>query len=93
VSAVDVNSDGWAEIVLMNDGSNDFDVFLNDQSGSFQVQYGFGVGIRPATFEIADVDGDGRPDLIPVTFAGIELTLNRTEVRPISSFDRGSRST
>jgi hypothetical protein len=78
VSAVDVNSDGWADIVLMNDGSNDFDVFLNDQTGSFQVPYGFGVGTTPATFQIADVDGDGRPDLITVTFAGIEVTLNRT---------------
>jgi hypothetical protein len=78
VSAVDVNSDGWADIVLMNDGSNDFDVFLNDQTGSFQVPYAFGVGITPATFQIADVDGDGRPDLITVTFSGIEVTLNRT---------------
>jgi hypothetical protein len=79
VAAVDVNSDGWADIVLMNDGSNDFDVFLNDQTGSFQVPYGFGVGISPASFQIADVDGDGRPDLITVTFTGIEATLNRTK--------------
>jgi hypothetical protein len=78
VAAVDVNSDGWADIVLLNNGSNDFDVFLNGQNGSFQVPYAFGVGISPATFQIADVDGDGRPDLITVTFAGIEVTLNRT---------------
>jgi hypothetical protein len=79
VAAVDVNADGWADIVLMNDGSNDFDVFLNDQTGTFRVPYTFGVGISPATFQIADVDGDGRPDLISVTFTGIEVTLNRTK--------------
>src|SRR5215469_2309933 len=78
VAAVDVNSDGWADIVLMNAGSSDFDVFLNSQTGAFQVPYGFGVGISPSTFQIADVDGDGRPDLITVTFTGIEVTLNRT---------------
>jgi hypothetical protein len=63
----------------MNGGSNDFDVFLNDQTGSFQVPYTFGVGLSPANFQIADVDGDGRPDLITVTFTGIEVTLNRTK--------------
>lgn len=78
VAAVDVNADGWADIVLLNDGSNDFDVFLNDQKGSFSVPYAFGVGITPASFLMADVDGDGSPDLITVTFTGIEVTLNRT---------------
>ena len=78
VAAVDVNADDWADIVLMNNGSDDFDVFLNDKTGSFQAPYAFGVGISPATFQIADVDGDGRPDLITVTTAGIEVTLNRT---------------
>jgi len=77
-AGVDVNTDGWADIVLMNDGSDDFDVFLNDQTGGFQVPYSFGVGVTPMSFLIADVDGDGRPDLITVTFNGVEVVLNRT---------------
>ena len=77
-AAVDLNTDGWADIVLMNNGGDDFDVFLNDQTGSFQAPYSFGVGVSPASFQIADVDGDGRPDLITVTFSGLEVTLNRT---------------
>jgi hypothetical protein len=86
VAAVDVNADGWADIVVMNAGSNDFDLFLNDQTGAFQAPYAFGVGLSPATFQIADVDGDGRPDLISVTFTGIEVTLNRTQPPAMHSF-------
>jgi len=42
------------------------------------VPYSFGVGVSPSSFQIADVDGDGRPDLITVTFNGVEVVLNRT---------------
>src|ERR1700756_5526359 len=43
----------------MGDGTSDFDVFLNGQTGTFQVPQAFGVGISPVTFQITDVAGDG----------------------------------
>jgi len=78
VAVADIDGDGWPDIVLMNNGNFDFDVFINDRNGSFLAPYAFGVGVNPSGFVIGDVDGDGRPDVVSVITNGIEVTLNRT---------------
>ena len=78
-AVTDVDGDGWPDVVLMNGGSFDVSVFLNDRTGTFQAPYTFAVGVSPSAFVVADVDGDGRPDLISVSSSGIEITLNRSK--------------
>jgi hypothetical protein len=72
VAVDDVNGDGKPDIVLANDliaSGNAFgsaSVFLANVSGGFEpgVTYAAGAGIDTHAVAIADVNGDGKPDLL-----------------------------
>jgi Bacterial Ig-like domain (group 3)/FG-GAP-like repeat/Abnormal spindle-like microcephaly-assoc'd, ASPM-SPD-2-Hydin len=71
VVTADVNGDGKPDAIVVNQchtstdcTSGSVDVFLNDGDGTFHnVSYGTG-GVSPVQVVVADVNGDGKPDLI-----------------------------
>lgn len=70
VAVADLNGDGHADIVTSNwniSGNTQIagkvSVRLGDGTGSFGPAANFGVGRAPYSVAIADVNGDGRPDL------------------------------
>jgi hypothetical protein len=79
VAAADVNGDGKVDAIIADDASQTVDVDINNGSGSFMGQSGHynvpdvTLGIDPGTshLAIADVNGDGLPDII--------LTNNKTQ--------------
>ena len=65
----DVNGDGRPDIVAVNGGiytptENTVSVLLGNSDGSFGAPDTFATGIDPRMAVIADVNGDGRPDLL-----------------------------
>jgi FG-GAP-like repeat len=66
VAVADVNGDGKPDIVTANSGSNNVSVLFGNGSGSFSAAPGspFAVGANPASVAVADVNGDGRPDIV-----------------------------
>ena len=50
---------------MANEGSNNVSVLLGNGDGTFQtaVSYGTG-GYQPYSVAVADVNGDGKPDLV-----------------------------
>ncbi|CAF3685790.1 unnamed protein product [Rotaria socialis] len=66
VVAADVNGDGEPDIIVANTGSNNVGVLLNIGNGTFAAQatYSTGSGSSPYFIVVADVSGNGKPDII-----------------------------
>jgi hypothetical protein len=68
VAVADVKGDGRLDLVTANLRSNNVSVLLNNRAhagtGTFQSAVNFAVGNDPRSVAVADVNGDGRPDLV-----------------------------
>lgn len=80
VAVGDIDNDGWPDLYIANDGVRNF-LYHNQRDGTFtdiaySAEVGFDMQGRPQAgmgTEIADYDGDGRPDIFVTNFA---LELN-----------------
>jgi hypothetical protein len=75
VTVGDVNGDGRLDLAVANANDNTISVLLNTSAPgattiSFAPQQTFATGLRPVSVVFADVNGDGRPDLVAVDFLG-----------------------
>ena len=71
VAAADLNGDGKIDVAVTNinplhNGSCSVSVYLGNGDGSFQAQVTYLTAKHPLGLAIADLNGDGKPDL---TFA------------------------
>ena len=69
VTVADLNGDGKPDLIVANAGDNTVSVLLNTTAPgvttpSFAAQQTFATGTRPLSVSVADVNGDGQPDLI-----------------------------
>jgi hypothetical protein len=67
IVAADVNGDGKSDLVVANLSGHSVGVLIGNGDGTFQAQRSFVVGTNqtyPVSVAVADVNGDGKPDLI-----------------------------
>ncbi|MGI4735249.1 MAG: FG-GAP repeat domain-containing protein [Janthinobacterium lividum] len=72
IAVADVNADGKPDLLTANYGTNSVGVLLGNGNGTFAaaVAYSTGSGSQPFGLAVADVNADGRPDIISAnTFA------------------------
>jgi hypothetical protein len=86
VALADINSDGKLDIVTANETSNTLSVLLNETSPGasipqFSLQQTFEVGELPTAVAAADLNGDGRIDLVVTNGAdmNVSVLLNTTQ--------------
>ena len=79
VTAADVNGDGWVDLISANQGStgggNSLTVLTNNGSGGFVLASSPVVGLNSCSVAAADVNGDGKLDLISANKADGTLTV------------------
>jgi hypothetical protein len=85
VTAADVNGDGTPDLIVANESSNTVSVLLNitapgAATPAFAAQSIFATGNFPRSVAAADVNGDGRPDLLVANGGGgtVSVLLNTT---------------
>jgi hypothetical protein len=78
IAAADINGDGKVDLISANFGigsGNTLTVLTNNGSGSFGSNATYTVGSGPVCVTAADVNGDGKVDLISANNNGFSLTV------------------
>ena len=85
VSIGDLNGDGKPDLIVANYGANTVSVLLNTTppgaaTPSFAAAQNFATGRSPQSVAIADLNGDGRPDLVTANYGAgtVSVLLNTT---------------
>lgn len=90
VDAADIDGDGKPDVVGINFSSHSVSVLLNTSSGVGNISFGTETAINLGTSQIfgrlADIDGDGKPDIISSNGAssGIQILRNTSSTGSVS---------
>ena len=98
IAVADVNGDGRLDIVTVNRQSNTAGVLLAQAGGGFAPvsSYSTGTSSSPLGIAVADVNGDGRPDLLTASIGsnavGVLLGQAGGGFAPVSNYSTGANS-
>ena len=85
VRLADLNGDNIPDLIVANSGSNNVLVYPGNSDGTFGQAvnggHGFFAGTNPAGITVADVNGDGRPDLVVANKGSndVSILLNQSQ--------------
>ncbi len=75
VAIRDLNSDGKADLVVVNGASNSVSVFIGTGSGLFVAKVDYPTGSNPFSVAIGDLNGDGKPDLSVANYSSNSVSV------------------
>ncbi|AHJ97750.1 FG-GAP-like repeat-containing protein [Hymenobacter swuensis] len=68
ITSADVNADGFRDVIVSNSRSNDVTILLGSATGAFTSVGSFAAGVTTYDVAVADLTGDGRPDLVTANY-------------------------
>jgi trimeric autotransporter adhesin len=83
VAIGDLDGDGKPDVAVVNNGANSVSVFRNTSvsgtiaAGSFAPKVDFATGAQPYSIAIADINGDGKPDMVTANLAANTVSVLR----------------
>jgi len=98
IAVADVNGDSKPDLLIANLGSDTAGVLLGTGTGSFGTMCTFDVGVtnRPFAIVVADVNGDGQPDLLTANTnggsVGVLLGTGTGSFGAVSTFSTGGNA-
>src|SRR5205823_1725651 len=81
VAVADVNGDGFPDLAVANYGTlptrpgHTVSLLLGNGDGSFGTRQSFAAGSLPRSVAVADVNGDGLPDLVVANARGNSVSV------------------
>jgi hypothetical protein len=69
IVAIDLNGDGFPDLIVANNGGSNFGVFMNDGTGNFDAEVPYTIFSASKDIAVADVNGDGKLDLLAPEWA------------------------
>lgn len=81
---VDLDGDGWNDLVVVGRGESWLYTYKNDGQGRFELAFETPVGRSPRDLISADLDGDGIPELI-IACRVLSCLLIYTRIERIAS--------
>ena len=97
VKLADLNGDGIADLIVANSGGNDVLIYPGLGHGQFGPAVdggsGYFVGTDPVGITVADVNGDGLPDLVVADEGSdqVSILLNQSQQGGTIAFSAGQR--
>ncbi|MFA5743858.1 MAG: FG-GAP-like repeat-containing protein [Candidatus Nanoarchaeia archaeon] len=86
LSVADINDDGYYDILVVNFGHSELDVYLNDGDGTFTYDSYLEVN-NPWDSSVGDVDNDGDLDVIVSTFMDDDISVFLNDGTGTLSYD------
>jgi hypothetical protein len=81
VATADLNRDGKPDLTVANYDGDTVSVSLNRGDGTFEARRSYGTGTSsgpgPESVAVADLNGDGAPDLVSVQYYSYSVFLNK----------------
>ncbi len=83
IAMKDIDGDGKTDIAVSNNSGSNVSVFRNSATpgtitaSSLEARVDFATGGSPSGVELADIDGDGKPDMIVSNFAANSISVFR----------------
>jgi hypothetical protein len=98
IAVADVNGDGQPDLLVTNQNRHNVGVLLGTGTGAFGpvATFSTGLGSSPIALVVADVNGDGRPDVLTANQAtnavGVLLGLGNGTFQAVATYSTGSNS-
>lgn len=95
IAALDINGDGRPEMITLNEDANTISIYANHSDRYIRIggRFDLPTGQHPVDMAFADLNGDGRPEIIVANEGGRSFTVFENRCEPgtlaVSSFGKG----